>query len=66
MLVELLNLTEIGRCLNVSAERARQIASDDPTLPPPLPAEPRRWNRAEVECWAERHWWGTRPWRKRS
>jgi hypothetical protein len=26
---------------------------------------PRRWSRAKVERWAERHGWDTRPWRKR-
>ena len=28
-----MNLTELGRFLNVSAERARQVAADDPTFP---------------------------------
>jgi hypothetical protein len=44
---DLLNLTERGRYLNVSAERARQVAADQPTFPsagsreaPPL--EPRQ------------------------
>jgi hypothetical protein len=53
-------LTEIGRFLNVSTERARQVANDDPTFPAPATEQPRRWNRLEVERWAERHWWGTR------
>jgi hypothetical protein len=59
--VELLNLTEIGRYLNVSAERARQVALADPTFPAPLGEHPRRWSRAKVGRWAERHWWDTRP-----
>jgi hypothetical protein len=46
MAAELWNLTEIGRYLNVSAERARQVAADDPTFPTPVneaptPLEPR-------------------------
>jgi hypothetical protein len=65
MAPELLNLTEIGRYLNVSAERARQVAAADPTFPAPANEQPRRWSRAKVERWAERHWWGTRPWRER-
>ena len=65
MAPELLNLTEIGHYLNVSVERARQVAADDPTFPTPLSQDPRRWSRAKVERWAERHWWDTRPWRKR-
>ncbi len=65
MTAELSNLKEIGRYLNVSAERARQVAADDPTFPAPASAKPRRWSRAKVERWAERHWWDTWPWRKR-
>jgi hypothetical protein len=62
---ELMNLTEIGRYLNVSVERARQVAADDLTFPAPATKKPRRWSRARVERWAERRWWETRPWRKR-
>ncbi len=58
---ELLNLTEIGVYLNVSAERARQVAANDPTFPAPTTDEPRRWSRTKVERWADRHWWDTRP-----
>ena len=32
---ELVNLTEIGRYLNVGPERARQVAADDPTFAAP-------------------------------
>jgi hypothetical protein len=60
-----LNLTEISRYLNVSVERARQVANDDPTFPAPSSDHPRRWSSAKVERWAERHWWGTWPWRER-
>ena len=59
------NLTKIGRYLNISAERARQVAADDPTFPSPATDQPRRWSRAKVERWAERYWWDPRPWRKR-
>jgi hypothetical protein len=60
----LLNLTEIGRYLNVSTERARQVVSDDPTFPAPASDELRPRNRAQVEGWAEQRWWGTRARRK--
>jgi hypothetical protein len=65
MAAEAWNLTEIGRYLNVSTERARRVANDDPTYPAPASEQWRRWSRAKVERWAERHWWDTRPWRKR-
>ena len=65
MAQELWNLTEIGRYLNVSAERARQVAADDTTFPVPATDQPRRCSRTKVERWAERHWWDTRPWRER-
>jgi hypothetical protein len=43
----------------------RQVAADDPTFPAPIGEQPRRWSRAKVERWGERHWWDTRQWRKR-
>jgi hypothetical protein len=61
-----MNLTALGRYLNVSTERARQVAKADPTFPKPASDQPRRWSRAEVERWAELHWWDTRPSRKRA
>ena len=60
-----MSLADIGRYLNVSSERARQVATSDPTFPPPAAERPRRWIRADVEGWAEDHWWGTWPTRKR-
>jgi hypothetical protein len=60
-----MGLTALGRNLNVSPERARQVAADDPSFPAPVAEHPRRWSRAKVERWAERHWWNTRPWTKR-
>ena len=58
MAAELWNLTEVGRYLNVSTDRARQVAADDQTFPAPATEQPRRWSRVKVERWAERHWWG--------
>jgi hypothetical protein len=43
MAAELWSLAEIGRYLNVSAERARQVAADDPTFR--APASSSRYSR---------------------
>jgi hypothetical protein len=51
MAPELLNLTEMAT-LDVSTERARKIANEDPTFPAPATGKPRRWSRAKVERWA--------------
>jgi hypothetical protein len=32
-------------------------------LPVPAVNQPRRWSPDRLERWAERHGWGTRPWR---
>jgi hypothetical protein len=37
----------------------------DPRFPVPAVDQPRRWSRDKLERWAERHWTGTPPWRKR-
>jgi hypothetical protein len=60
-----LTLAAIGRYLNVSPERARQVANSDPTFPAPVQDRPRRWRRADIEEWAEAQWWGTLPSRKK-
>ncbi|MGZ8576759.1 MAG: helix-turn-helix transcriptional regulator [Actinomycetota bacterium] len=62
--MDTLRAAHVAKLLGVSHERVRQIAQRDPTFPQPVATEPhRRWDRAEVERWAERYWWGTRPWR---
>ena len=59
-----LRAAEIARFLGVTDERVRQLAARDPSFPQPVETEPhRRWDRAEVERWADEHWWGKRPWR---
>jgi hypothetical protein len=60
-----MTLAAIGGFLKVSSERARQVANSDPTFPAPGHDRPRRWRRADVERWAESHWWDTLPTRKR-
>jgi len=43
----------------VSKPRASKIIDTDSSVPQPVETEPhRRWDRAEVEAWAEAHWWG--------
>jgi hypothetical protein len=54
MAAELWSLAEIDRYLNVSDERARQVAADDPTFRAPATQKPRRWSRATIERWTER------------
>ena len=62
---ELLNLTELGRFLNVSAERARQVAADDRRSRLRLARSRAAGAAPRSNVWAERHWWDTRRWRKR-
>ena len=60
-----LRLVDIARLLNVSKERARQIANgaDSPSL---IVTGPRRtWSREEVQWWMDDvRWWERYPWRK--
>lgn len=60
-----LGLTDLGRLLNVSPERARQVANGK-GFPPPVASEPRRlWDRDHVEAWIDDvDWWGRFRWRK--
>ncbi len=62
MTAELWNLKEIGRYLNVSGERTRHVADDDPTFPAPAKGLLRRRSRTKAERWAERYGWDTLPW----
>ena len=60
-----LRAAEIAKYLGVTRERVRQIANRDPSFPSPVEIAPhRRWDRADVERWADEHWWGTRRWRQ--
>ena len=65
LVMDALRAADIARLLGVTRQRAAQFAATDPTFPQPAETEPhRRWDRAEVEAWAERCWWDTRPWRQ--
>jgi hypothetical protein len=37
----------------------------DPRFKVPVVHQPRRWSPDKLERWAQRHWSGARPWRKR-
>ena len=64
--LDTMRVVDVAELLGVSYERVRQIAAADPSFPSPVETErPRRWDPAEVEAWAEAHWWGKRPWRER-
>ncbi len=60
-----MNLTEIARYLGVTPQRVQQLARK-PGFPAPAGMTwTRHWDPAEVEAWAEREWWDTKPWRGR-
>ncbi len=60
-----LRLTDIARLLNVTKERARQIANGA-DFPEPIATGPHRaWSREEVQWWMDDvQWWDRYPWRK--
>ena len=60
-----LRLVDIARLLNVTSERARQLANGA-DFPPPVITDPRRaWSREEVQWWMDDvNWWGRYRWRK--
>lgn len=61
-----LRVIDVAELLGVSKQRVVQIAVADLSFPRPVETEPhRRWDRAEVEAWAEARWSGTRRWRER-
>ena len=65
--MDTLRAAQVAKLLGVSRERVRQLPQRDPTFPSPVETEPyRRWDRADVERWADGHWWGTRSWRTRA
>ncbi len=58
--------TEVARYVGITHQRVTQMVAEGK-----LPA-PRRdhfgtsWTASQIERWAEREWWGTRPWRNPS
>ena len=66
LVMDTLRATHVAKLLGITRERVREIAQRDPTFPQPVETEPhRRWDRDEVERWADERWWGTKPWRQR-
>jgi predicted DNA-binding transcriptional regulator AlpA len=59
-----IRLVDIARLLGVSKQRVHQLASEG-LLPAPVGRDSRGrlWSRQEVQAWARREWWGSRPWR---
>lgn len=60
-----MNVADIARYLGVTPQRVHQLV---PTADFPSPVDEmwsREWDRAEIEAWAERAWWDTKPWRER-
>jgi predicted DNA-binding transcriptional regulator AlpA len=58
-----LRVGDVAELLGVSRQRADQLrhGADFPT---PIEVSGRRlWRRSDVERWAKRSWWGTKPWR---
>lgn len=66
MVTQAVHLRNVASYLNVSNERARQLHKAS-RLPPPIATKGRRavWEGDDIEEWANRKWWGTRPWRQR-
>jgi hypothetical protein len=62
----LVRLVDIARMLSVSKQRAHQVAIEE-GFPAPVEFDPRGrlWDCTEIERWAEREWFGSRPWRKK-
>jgi len=59
-----MRLIDVAHYLGVSKQRAHHIAA---TRGFPKPAKRLRtgrlWEPSAIESWAEREWWGKRPWR---
>lgn len=57
---------DVANYLRVSRQRVEAISRNVAYgFPAPVSESPRRWDRTEVEAWADAHWWGTRNWRVR-
>jgi predicted DNA-binding transcriptional regulator AlpA len=62
----LLRTRDLASYLGVSYQRVKQMGTEG-ELPEPdqVDGVGPQWERAAIERWAEREWWGTRRWRKR-
>jgi excisionase family DNA binding protein len=59
-----LRMVDVARYLGVTHQRVTQMVAEGK-----LPATRRdhlgpSWSESAIERWAEREWWGTKPWRK--
>jgi predicted DNA-binding transcriptional regulator AlpA len=55
---------DIAPYLGVTRQRVDQLVGVDGFPRPRIVAGRRLWLRSAIERWAERHWWGTKPWRR--
>ncbi len=61
-----MRIVDIAEFLGVSKQRAHQLVQS-PGFPEPWTSTDlgRLWRRRNIEVWAQRNWWGSRPWRNR-
>jgi predicted DNA-binding transcriptional regulator AlpA len=64
--VDELRSVDVADYLDVSRQRVSQLASEQ-GFPSPRhrPDGTRVWRADEILRWAERNWWGLKPWRER-
>jgi hypothetical protein len=58
-----LRTIDVATYLGVTHQRISQLVAEGEL---PTPRRDHRggfWNPSAIERWAERHWWGTKPWR---
>ena len=64
--MDTLRVVDVAELLGVTKQRVVQLAATDPSFPTPAVTVPvRRWDRVQVEAWAESHFWDTHRWRVR-
>jgi hypothetical protein len=60
-----MNVADIAEYLGVTRQRVHQLVPS-PGFPAPLARTlSREWDPADIEAWAARSWWNTKPWRGR-
>jgi hypothetical protein len=59
-----MRLVDVAQYLRVTKQRAHMLVGMS-GFPPPTstPKGVRLWRRNQIERWAGRGWWGTKPWR---
>lgn len=54
---------DVATYLRVSRQRVEAVSRNAAYAFPALVSDsPRLWDRAQVEAWADAHWWGRRNW----